>query len=203
MLRVMRATWSGLSCRAAVPGSGWGRPVHGARKAKGPARVPRRLLLHRKRGEPVCRRWWRNRGKRSQDRRRTDKDTTKPQNAWAGCSRAAPWHRGPSSSSRQSSATFIEVSVGSRVAGPDQYVGVLLDQGQLRFAGHGRLRLSGVVLPKQVSKRRNARQFAESPGQGKRCSALSVLCAFAYWQGPRDRQFGVHAKSCRRHRPSA
>jgi hypothetical protein len=57
--------------------------------------------------------------------------------------RAVPWSRGPSSSSRRSSAMFIEVLVGSRVAGPDRYVGGLLDQAQLRFAGHGRLRLPG------------------------------------------------------------
>ena len=50
---------------------------------------------------------------------------------------------------------FIEVSVGSRGAGPDQYVGGLLDQSQLRFAGRGRLRLPGAVCqskPRTVGK---------------------------------------------------
>ena len=48
---------------------------------------------------------------------------------------------------------LTEASVGVRVAGSDRYVGGLLDQGQLHFAGLGHLgfRCRG---PKQVSKRR-------------------------------------------------
>jgi hypothetical protein len=171
-----------VSCRARPGQAGDGLSA-GARKAKGP---PWSLAaLHRKRGQAVCRRWWRNRGKRSRDRRRTEKDVTKPQ-PWAGCSRAVLASRS-SSSSRRSSAMLIEVSTGSRVAGPDRCVGGLLDQGQLLFAGHGRLRLPGAVC--QSTSRTSERQTVrQSPAAGEALFGARVLCAFAYWQGARDRR---------------
>ena len=96
------------------------------------------------------------------------------------------------SSSRRSSAVLIEVSVGSRVAGPDRSVGGLLDQGQLRFAGHGRLRVPGAVWQ---SKSRNVGTPDSSPvrlGRGSvvrrsrsvrvrvlaRCARSADRCAF-------------------------
>jgi hypothetical protein len=156
--------------------------VAGTREGSDP--VPRRPYIVRG-ARAVCRRWWRNRGKRSQDRRRTDKDATKPQ-PWAGCSRAVLASRS-SSSSRRSSATFIEVSVGSRVAGPDQYVGGLLDQdsfASLDMATYG-IRVLCAKASLETSERQTVRQ---PPAAGAALFGARVLCAFAYWQGARDRQ---------------
>jgi hypothetical protein len=55
----------------------------------------------------------------------------------------------------------------------------------LDLAAHG----FPVRMPKQVSKRRNARQFAGHLRPAKRCSVLTFCARSRIWQGARDRQF--------------
>jgi hypothetical protein len=79
------------------------------------------------------------------------------------------------------------VSVGSRVAGPDQYVGGLLDQdsfASLDMATYG-IRVLCAKASLETSERQTVRQ---PPAAGAALFGARVLCAFAYWQGARDRQ---------------